>query len=576
MRSLDDDHYRSLFELAPIGVGLHDVETGQFLEVNDALIALTGFSREELLAMTFDGLVPGDATGEVESSRFETQERFGPVESECCRKEEGPIPVLLAGILANDGKGRTLAWSLVQDISARKEMESRVAESAMLDRLTGLANRARFNEQLKAAMTRIRNEEQQILCVLFLDFDRFKLVNDTMGHDAGDDLLRQIALRLRGSLRTSDAMSSDYDGNLIARFGGDEFVIVINDLKRRGDAVTIAERLLNALAPTYKVKGQEVNSSASIGIVTTENPAETPENIVRNADVAMYEAKRSGRGCAVVFNEHMHTRLARRVTLESGLRKALGTSQLSLVYQPIVDLQTGRMVFAEVFPRWSHPELGEVPTDEFIKVAEDRGLIVPLEDWILNESCRQLRRWMDENPANAPGMMCVNLSRVQFAQGSALVARIREILETNRLAPQCLQLEVTESSIAHDPDAARVVIEGFRSLGVRIAMDDFGTGTSSLACLREFRFDSVKIDRTFLADLTASRDMLAVLHTTVNLVENLGMASIAEGVESATQAALLQSLGCRYAQGYLYSEPVPAALIFASAAGGETIVKSTA
>jgi EAL domain-containing protein (putative c-di-GMP-specific phosphodiesterase class I) len=208
--------------------------------------------------------------------------------------------------------------------------------------------------------------------------------------------------------------------------------------------------------------------------------------------------------------------------------------------------------------------LGEVATDEFIKVAEDRGLIVPLSDWILHDSCKQLRRWLDEDAETAPRMMCVNLSRVQFALGETLVSRVAEILEQFRLPPESLQLEITESSIAHDPKAARKLIDDIRALGVRIAMDDFGTGTSSLACLREYRFDAVKIDRSFLADLTASHDMLAILHTTVNLVENLGMASIAEGVESATQAALLQSLGCRYAQGFLYSEALPAGRVLLS------------
>lgn len=563
---LDQSEHRfhSLFELSPVGIALNDLDSGRFVQANDALVGPSGYSRKELQALSFRDLVPAGKSGAGLFEALGETGHFGPVERECVCKDGSRYPVLVAGMLTHDSEGVPVAWSIIQDISERKAMESEVAEAAMRDKLTGLANRARFTDQLQAAIDRLAQGEQQRLCVYFLDFDRFKLVNDTLGHDAGDDLLGQMADRLRNTLRTSDAMSADYRGNLIARFGGDEFVILINDLKRKEDAGAISERLLNALAPTYRVKGHDIISTASIGVVASEDPATTTEDIIRNADVAMYEAKRSGRGCAVFFTESMHTRLKRQVTIESGLRKALGTSQLWLAYQPIVDLQSGRMVYAEALARWTHPDLGDIPPGEFIPVAEDRGLIIPLGDWVLREACRQQREWLNADPERAPQMVSVNLSRIHFSLGQALIARVVEILDEHELEPGRLQLEITENEVMHDPRSAQSLIRQLREIGVRIAMDDFGTGTSSLASLREYRFDSVKIDRTFLGDLGAGREMLAVLHTTVNLIENLGMASVAEGVETATQAALLQSLGCRFAQGFLYSKPLSAQKFFGS------------
>ncbi len=392
--------------------------------------------------------------------------------------------------------------------------------------------------------------------MLFLDFDHFKLINDTLGHEAGDELLRQIADRLRGALRASDAMSDDPDSNVVARFGGDEFVILINDVRAGTDVGRMAERLLNFLAPAYHLGAREVHSTASIGIVTSDQCTESAEAVIRNADVAMYEAKRSGRGCSVIFNEAMHTRLTRHVTIESGLRKALGTSQLSLVYQPIIALETGRMVSAEALLRWEHPQLGPISPAEFIPIAEESGLIVPLGEWVLQEACRALVRWQREAPHLAPGTVSVNVSRVELGLGRRLLDRIGAILEQTGLPAACLQLEVTEREVMRDPAASLALMQSLRSLGVRLAMDDFGTGTSSLACLRDYPFDIIKIDRSFVRDLAGRREVLAVIHATITLVENLGMACVAEGVETASQLAILRSLGCRFAQGFYFRKAV--------------------
>lgn len=551
--------FRGLFELSPVGISLNDMATGRFLQANDALLGPTGYSREELESLTYWDITPlSYASQEAEQiESLKATGRYGPFEKEFIRKDGTRYPVLLSGMCLTDANNRSVIWSLVQDISQRKALELKLTQAARCDRLTGLANRALFMERLSHAITRVRNGRQALFAVLFLDFDHFKLLNDTLGHEAGDELLKQIAVRLRASLRSTDAMSNDADGNLIARFGGDEFVILINDLSTGADAPRVAERLLNSLAPIYTIHGREVHSSASIGIVTSEQCLESPEEVIRNADVAMYEAKRSGRACSAVFNEAMHTRLTRHVTIESGLRKALGTSQLSLAYQPIVELSTGRMASAEALLRWNHPVLGNISPAEFIPVAEESGLIIPIGEWVLQEACRQLAQWRRQDPARAPDTVSVNVSRAELALGRKLLERVRSTLAKTGIPAESLQLEVTEREVMRDPAATRNLMQELRSLGVRLAMDDFGTGASSLSCLRDYPFDTIKIDRSFVSDLATGSDELAVLHSTIMLVENLGMSSVAEGVEHASHVAVLQSLGCRFAQGYYLSRPVP-------------------
>ncbi len=551
--------FRGLFELSPVGISLNDMSNGRFLQANDALLGPTGYAREELENLTYWDITPL-SYAEQEAEQIESLKqsgRYGPYEKEFIRKDGTRYPVLLSGMCMTDATNRVVIWSLVQDISERKALELKLTQAARCDRLTGLANRALFMERLNHAITNVRKKRQALFAVLFLDFDHFKLLNDTLGHEAGDELLKQIAVRLRASLRSTDAMSNDADGNLIARFGGDEFVILINDLSAGKDAPRVAERLLNALAPVYSIHGREVHSSASIGIVTSEQCMDSPEEVIRNADVAMYEAKRSGRACSAVFNEAMHTRLTRHVTIESGLRKALGTAQLSLAYQPIVELTTGRMTSAEALLRWNHPVLGNISPAEFIPVAEESGLIIPIGEWVLQEACRQLAEWRRQDPARAPDTVSVNVSRAELALGKKLLQRVRSTLEKTGIPADSLQLEVTEREVMRDPTATRNVMQELRSLGVRLAMDDFGTGASSLSCLRDYPFDTIKIDRSFVSDLATGSDELAVLHSTIMLVENLGMSSVAEGVEHASHVAVLQSLGCRFAQGYFLSRPVP-------------------
>ena len=550
--------FRSLFELSPVGICLADLNTGRFLQANDALLASTGYTREEFLQLTFWDITPQrwHAYERQQITVLEHSNHFGTYEKEYQRKDGSRYPVLISGTRMKDDAGRDVVWAIVQDISERKAMESELADAARRDKLTGLANRTLFMERLQLAVERVRSGEQQRFAVLFLDFDRFKLVNDALGHEVGDGLLRQIAQRLTSSLRQSGRDPDHPDATLVARFGGDEFLVLINWLDDPAAAQRIADRLLASLSQTYTVDGRDVYSTASIGIITSELCLESAEAVVRNADVAMYEAKHSGRACAVMFDEAMRARLTRFVTIDGSLRKALGNAELSLVFQPIVELDTLQVNSVEALLRWHHPHLGEVSPSEFIPVAEESGFITTLGQWVLQEACQALAAWRARDPEGAPRSISVNVSRAELALGERLLARVRDTLLRTGLPPACLRLEVTERDVMRDPAATLQLMLALREMGVELAMDDFGTGSSSLGCLRDYPFDVIKIDRSFVSDLAANPDVLAMIHAAITLVRNLGKISVAEGVENSQQVAILQSLGCQHGQGYHFSRPL--------------------
>ena len=460
------------------------------------------------------------------------------------------------------------------DIRARVSMERAMEFAARHDRLTGLANRMLILERIEEAAARVAAGRQRLFGVMFLDFDRFKMVNDTLGHAAGDELLKQIADRLRHEMRA--AGGEDGTENVVSRFGGDEFVLLLNDLGTPEDSIQVAERLLFALEPAYTVRGTEVHSTASIGVVTSDRCMGPAEDFVRNADVAMFEAKRAGRACFVVFDDSMHRRLKRHVSIENSLRHAIGTAEMRVVYQPIVNLETGATVSVEALARWTHPTLGDIGPSEFIPIAEESGLIVALGRWTQREACAALAAWRRSDPRLALATISVNLSRAELALGMRLIDQLRAILHEFELPARCLQLEVTEREVMRDPSGARAVFAELQKLGVKLAMDDFGTGTSSLSLLRDFPFDTIKIDRSFLHDLSTRADVLAVIHATIDLVENLGMTSVAEGVEEQSQIAILQSMGCRCAQGYYFGRPVPAPRLLESIAANRQASSSAA
>jgi diguanylate cyclase (GGDEF)-like protein/PAS domain S-box-containing protein len=553
---------QALFELSPVGIALNDVSDARFIEFNAALLTMTGYSREEMAALRHRDISPPEFAGTVARQRdlLLSAGRYGPYESELIHKDGRRIPVQLSGVRVALPDGSQRIWSIIQNIEPRKRMEHQLRSEARTDRLTGLPNRALLMERLQESVARAQAAAGHGFALLFIDFDRFKLVNDTLGHDTGDQLLRLIADRLREALRTGDTLGSAPNGhgggNVVARFGGDEFVVLLNDVQGVGDVAGVAGRLLGIFAAPYWIASKEIHSSASIGIVLADAGCESAASVLRNADMAMYEAKRAGRSNYAFFDESMLTRVTRTVQIEEALRRAIQLDQLSVVYQPIVNLETGELASAEALLRWQHPELGAVPPAEFIPIAEDSGLIVAIGDWVLRQACMQWRRWRQQAPHQAPAAISVNLSRVQMSQGEALLQRVAQILAEAGMQPQQLQLEVTEREVMRDPAGARRLMDKLRAMGVKLAMDDFGTGTSSLGCLREYPFDTIKIDKSFIDDLSGSVDMLAVIHATVSVVENLGMVSVAEGIEQEAQVGMLQSLGCRYGQGFYFSRPV--------------------
>lgn len=465
-------------------------------------------------------------------------------------------------VMQQDSRGRpSVIAGIVMDVSARKALETALIRSAQQDRLTGLPNRTVFMEHLEQTLTRVRNRKQSGCAVLFFDFDRFKSVNDTLGHEAGDELLRQIAGRLKAELRLSDFSPSDVESDVISRFGGDEFLVLINRVHKPQDAVRVAERLLNTLAPGYDILGHEMHSMASVGIVTSDQCTGGAEEFVRNADVAMYEAKRAGRGCSVLFNEAMHARLTRHLAIETSLRRALGAQELYLEYQPIVDLESGARRSVDVSVRWDHPTLGLIPQSEFLPIAEDSGLLQAIGLWVVEQACADLASWRELDPGRSPQTVNIHLSGSEIACGERLIEHVRVTTTSLGLTPGQLQFEVSEREFTRNPELVGKLFRDLRGLCTRLGMDEFGAGHGSMAVLRHLTLDTVKLDRSLLQDLHGSHGCLAVTSAMLNLVRNLGLVSVADGIEDATQVAILQTLGCQCGQGSMFGKPLPATAV---------------
>ena len=450
---------------------------------------------------------------------------------------------------------------LVEEVAQRMRAEARARQDAMHDSLTGLSNRAVLLDRIERCLQRTKREKGYVFALLFLDFDRFKIINDSLGHEVGDQLLISIADRLQGNLRAGDTASrvdqepDPANNNLSVRLGGDEFVILLDGIKNVEDATLVAERMQQSLQTPHKIGTHEVTATASIGIVTSDLGYDSADEMLRDADTAMYRAKAAGRARHQLFDRAMHNEAVARLELENDLRQALQHEQFHLVYQPIVDLQTGLAVGMEALMRWDHPERGVIPPIDFIPVAEEIGLIVPIGRWVLLEACQQLKQWQEQFPRESPLCMNVNISKRQLTQ-SDLVKTIQNVLTTTGIEPRTLKLEITETAIMDNPDELNPVLQRLRACGVFLCIDDFGTGHSSLSCLHEFSIDVLKIDRSFLINMKGSRAYAAVTQAIVTLAHNLGMDVVAEGVETPEQVALLQALEADFAQGYYFARPL--------------------
>lgn len=453
-----------------------------------------------------------------------------------------------SAIRDHDGRAIRVAGSLA-DITDLRRAQEELRSMALHDRLTGLPNRQLFTDRLRQAVSRARAEKDYRFAVLFFDFDRFKIVNDSLGHKVGDRLLLSIAARFRTEIR---------DRDVAARFGGDEFVLLLDGIEGVEEAEQACERLLEVFAQPHDLEGHQVVSTASIGLFCIKVGSRSAEDVIRDADAAMYRAKALGKARYHAFDEAMHAEVLDRLTLEQELRQAVLRHEFQIEYQPIVDNHSGKTAGFEALVRWQHPERGRIRPDHFLPIAEETGLIVEIGDWIMRTCCEQLAAWREAGLVEDDLFVNVNLSRRQLVH-PGLLDQLTEALAATGLEPRMIKLEITETVVMDDRHDMVPTMQAIRDLGFPLAMDDFGTGYSSLSCLHAFPIDVLKIDRSFTTNMETQREFAAVMHAIVTLAHHLKLSVVVEGVETTAQLAQLQTMDCEYAQGYLFSKPLPAA-----------------
>jgi diguanylate cyclase (GGDEF)-like protein/PAS domain S-box-containing protein len=543
--SAREAEYRMLAENSSDFLARHAPD-GTYRYCSPACVAITGYSPEELIGTSPFRLVAAEDRDAVRAYARLVSEREEPATAAYrLRCKDGQLRWLetTARAVRDDAGVRELV-SVTRDISERKQAEIELSHAALHDTLTGLPNRALFLDRLGLALRRTERRSGSV-AVLFCDLDRFKVVNDSLGHDAGDRLLVDVAKRIVTALRPADT---------VARFGGDEFTILCEDIAGEIEAATIAQRIVDVFRDPFLLEDGEVFLATSLGIAIARGNDDRAEDLIRDADAAMYRAKERGKGRYEIFDEAMRADAVARLETESALRRAVERGELRLHYQPEVNLATGAVRGFEALVRWDHPQRGLLGPNAFIPLAEETGLIVPIGEWVLREACTEAARWAAVS--SEPLTLSVNLSARQLAQQD-LVAMVRRAMAETGIDPATLCLEITESAVMESGSATTAQLRALKSLGIRLAIDDFGTGFSSLAHLRRFPVDVLKIDGTFVAGLGHEPQDASIAAAVISLAHALGLDTVAEGIETEEQLTILRSLGCDLGQGYLFGRPAP-------------------
>ena len=540
-----ENEYRNLFESANDAVIIFDAEDEQIIDANVRATDMYAPSGGSLVDVSLRELIGDGPMDLLKRGVRSGDEGIQGVEAVLQRPHRARVDLLINASLVGF-RNREVVLSIHRDVTAQKELERQLAHQALHDALTGVANRALFEDRMTHALERAR-EDQTDVAILMLDLDRFKLINETLGHDVGDRLLIRVAERLRACVR---------DGDTIGRFGGDEFVVLVENVVNMREVTFVAERISNMLQEPVVLDGHDIVVTASIGIVTSDAGKVASEGLLRNADVAMYRAKDAGRARYVVFDPSMNATMLERLTLESELRQALARDELHVHYQPTVELESGRVIGMEALVRWIHPTRGSISPGEFIPLAEEAGLIRLVDQCVLRAATSQLAHWRHRFPDGQRLAMNVNLSAQGF-QHPDLVHDVATALDESGIDPADVQLEITESVIMTDAGATQARLRQLKELGVRIAIDDFGTGYSSLSYLKRFPVDLLKIDKSFIDGLGTDAEDTAIVEAVISLSRALGMDVTAEGVETELAVRQLRQLGCAQGQGYFFSRPLP-------------------
>lgn len=547
--SLNTKTLKQIFQLSPIGMTILDLG-GRFLSANQSFCEAVGYAESELVALAFQDLTHPEDVPLLKSlgeQLLDGQRQHFQIETRHWSKDEKPLHVGLTVTMVRDNQQRPICFLLqVINLTEQKWMEAQLRHRAFYDQLTGLANRALFVNRLEQAVIRLERNSSNQCAVLFLDLDRFKVINDSLGHTVGDQLLTALSGRLEACIRRCDTL---------ARLGGDEFSILLEEIDSLEDAIAVCDRVHNSLKTPFKLGNYEVFATISIGVVCSSVGYEKSSDLLRNADTALYRAKAQGGACHTVFDQTMHQRAVALWQMATQAQFAVQRQELKLRYQPVVDISCNKVIAVEALIRWHHPQHGSISPGEFIPVMEETGVITMIGQWVLREACQQVCQWQKHLPAGNPIMLNVNLSARQLTQND-LAQQVKTILTETGFPAENLRLEITETAIMQNSEEGLAVLKELKAINVGLCIDDFGIGYSSLSRLQQLPIDILKIDRAFVQNIGEKGENTEIIRTIIDLAENLNMGVVAEGVETKMQLEGLRSLGCKNIQGFYFAKPM--------------------